>query len=483
MRKMKLSTKFLLVSGLILVLFCFATFAILFHAQSKQATEEMDHLLKNETLALSALVNSTRDGSFDFEISPAFLSQYEQHNPNGFFRFIDPSNNAGLKGSADSPVVGCDDDITNKRVTVANRNFRIQALRFRPEIDGDLKGTDHSTSRLICLVVGIDESPYQAMVTKALSSSVPLLVAMVVLLILVMLVLVRTLTRDLSILTDALATADFGATHEFPALPKANTIEVKAVVDKLVALHVQATDVYREMWLFLGRASHQLKTPVTAMQSTLEVLLRKDRTKEELATGLTDVMTAATQLGHLTKTLIASSRISYELPSQHREAVELLEFIRGQLKTFYAQAEQLGVVFKILSDLKITVNGNLFLLTEVFGNLIENAILYSPPGKNSEIIISWESDLDHVTIVISDQGPGFPNQVLKTLFEPFTRGDESLISGSGLGLFIAKKSALLLLGDIWILETGPTGSKIAVRLPLAKKSVARIESDSSSTRA
>jgi two-component system, OmpR family, sensor kinase len=470
MKEMKLSTKFLLVSGLILIIFCFASFAILFRAQKKQATEEMDHLLKNETLALSALVNTTGNGRFDFEMSPAFLLQYQQHNPNGFFRFVNPDNNAVLKESAGAPLVDCVVESANKSIEVANRNFRVGSQRFHPEIDGDKNGMEKIVSPLVCLVVGIDESPYQAMITKTLTSSVPVLIAMVVLLIIVMLILVRTLTRDLSILTNALATADFGVTHEFPKLPKANTPEVKAVVDKLAVLHLQATDVYREMWLFLGRASHQLKTPVTAMQSTLEVLLRKDRTKDELTSGLTDVMTAANQLGHLTKNLIASSRISYELPSRQREMIELCEFILGQVRTFYAQAEQLGVSIKVSSDSKIMVYGNRFLLTEIFGNLIENAILYSPHSENSEILISWESDSETVTVVISDRGPGLPNQVMKSLFEPFTRGDESLISGSGLGLFIAKRSAKLMLGDIWLLNTGPAGSKIAVLLPLSKNS-------------
>lgn len=469
MRELKLSTKFFLTSGLILILFCFASFGILFYAQTEQAAEEMDFLLRNEALALSALVSTGSDGRFEFEMSPSFSAKYPQRNSGGFFRFVSSSGDSSLKESAGAPQIGCGDETTNMSLRMAGQSVRVRSLRFRPEIDGELNATEQSISPLICLVVGINEGPYHAMVSKTLGTSVPLLIAFVVLLIIVMLVLVRTLTRDLSILTSALTSADFGLTHEFPALPKTNTREVKAVVDKLAVLHLQATDVYREMWLFLGRASHQLKTPVTAMQSTLEVLLRRDRTKDELVTGLTDVLSAATQLGHLTKNLIASSRVSYELSSQQREAIELRGFLLGQVRTFYALAEQHGVVLKTTSDSESIVHGNLFLLTEIFGNLIENAILYSPPGVKSEILISWESDSENVTIVILDHGGGLPHQVMKSLFAPFTRGDESISSGSGLGLFIAKKSARLLSGDVSILETGTTGSRIAVRLPLARK--------------
>jgi signal transduction histidine kinase len=467
LKGLSLSTKLILISGILLSFFFLASAGILYHAQSQQALDEMDLLLKNQAQALSALVNTTAKGMLDFEMNPTFGSQYSMRNQNGFFRFYDLKKNSVLKESLNAPPIDCDDATREPNQNVRQMHFRVAAYRFSPEMDGGIHPPKNLLLPQLCLVVGVDQAPYSSLVTQTLLSSIPVLVALVILLIAALLILVRRLTRDLSMLTTALETADFSATHEFPVLPLANTLEVNAVVEKLAVLHANAARVYQEMWLFLGRASHQLKTPVTAMQATLEVLLRKERTKEELLAGLVDVKLAAAQLGHLTKRLMTSSRISYEASSLEQEAIDLRDFLQTQVKAFAAQAEQREVTLHIDSVSDTFIRGNLFLLSEIFSNLIENAILYSPRGRRSEVLISWHIENNEVVTVISDQGSGLPRQVIEALFQPFIRGDESHISGSGLGLSTAKKAAQLLGGDIVIQETSAAGSKIAVRLNLA----------------
>jgi signal transduction histidine kinase len=464
MKGLKLSTKILLASGFILVVFCLVSVAILFQAQSLQATQEMDQLLKNETLALSALVNATKSGRFDFEISQLFLSQYKNRNPRGFFRFIDPNGDVVLKESSDAPLVGCNENEASKSITVSARTYRVETRRFRPEIDGELLGSQDYASPFICLIVGIDESPYKAMVIHTLVASVPVLVGIFMLLVGVMLILVRRLTRDLSNLTKSLTTADFSATHAFPVLASANTPEVKAVAEKLEDLHSQAANVYREMWLFLGRAAHQIKTPVTAMQATLDVLLRRERSKEELLAGLEDVKSAAALLAGLTKKLISSSRISYQ-ETPPKEIVDLESFFSELISLFRSQADEYGVRVILGSTTSIKVSCNRSLMSDIFGNLIENAIIYSPKGKCANVTVQWSSHGGNALIEVSDEGPGFPKEVVAALFEPFMRGDERKIAGSGLGLSIAKKSAHLLGGEIELRASTSSGSKIVVTLP------------------
>ncbi len=426
----------------------------------------MDMLLKNQSIALSALVNTTATGNLDFEMSPAFISQYSVQNPKAFFRFFDYRDNKLLKESVDAFPVGCNTYSEKSDVVIDGILFRLRSVIFSPDPDSGVERSRSTSPRRVCLVMGIDQAPYQSLVVQTLFSSIPVLVFIVILLIVALVFLVRNLTSDLSALTAALATADFGAKHEFPVLPAANTPEVKAVVANLVKLHVQAAEVYREMWLFLGRASHQLKTPVAAIQATLEVLIRRERSKEELLLGLADIKLATTQLNHLTKNLISSSRISYEESSQRRELMDLVGFISTQVRTFKAQADQLGISIVMGANSPIMVRANALLLSEIFGNLIENSILYSTNKKPSSITIACNIENRNVVVLISDQGPGFPMSVLQSLFQPFIRGDESRISGSGLGLSIAKKSAQLLLGDILIQETNSTGSKVAVILPI-----------------
>jgi signal transduction histidine kinase len=93
------------------------------------------------------------------------------------------------------------------------------------------------------------------------------------------------------------------------------------------------------MWLFLGRAAHQLKTPVAALQATLEVLLRRDRTRDELLASLEDLQLGITQMSSLTQMLIRSSRIAFE-PALENMSVDLNELLGEQLRLFRPQADR-----------------------------------------------------------------------------------------------------------------------------------------------
>lgn len=463
MKNWKLSTKILYISCVVLIFFCFSSVAILFRAQSLQATAEMDQVLKNETFGLASLINIDH-GTFDFEMSSNFLSQYQQRNPAGFFRFVDLATSQILKESIGAPKIDCMNTTSHESVKYENHEYRVSVYKFRPEVETEAEDAQVEYGPEVCLVVGVDEGPYQATVMNVLFSTIPLLAGIFILLIVVMLFLIQKLTLDLSILSKSLTAANFNATHAFPALPEANTPEVKAVVIKLADLHNQASQVYREMWLFLGRAAHQIKTPVTALQATVEVLLRKDRTKEELLSGLEDVKVATNLLSVLSKKLILSSRISYqEVPEL--EPINLHEFFTELILLFRSQAESHGIQIKLETTATTSVMGNHFLMTDIFGNLMENAIIYSRKGSHSAISLSWQSRNHQTEIKIADQGIGFPKEVLSSLFQPFIRGDERLIAGSGLGLSIAKKSVQLLRGDIKIVYSTAQGSEILVTLP------------------
>ncbi len=470
MTTFRLSTKLTLVSGALLTLFFIASAGVLFKAQSQQAFDEMDLVLRNQSQALSSFANTTENGKLDFEMNPAFSAQYSAKNQNSFYRFYDLKEDRLLNESLNAPQVDCASATVSLNQNFERSLFRVMAYRFSPDSETGAKA-DLAKPKL-CLVVGIDQAPYRLLVTKTLLSSIPVLMALVIALIAALLILVRRLTRDLSSLTTALETANFGATHEFPVLPRTTTLEVSTVIEKLSALHANAARVYREMWLFLGRASHQLKTPVTAMQATIEVLLRKERTRDELLAGLLDVQAAAAQLSDLTKNLVTSSRISYEASTLEKRAVDIRDFLRSQVTAFSAAAALRGVALKIQSDSEIWALGNSFLMSEIFGNLIENAILYSAQKGPNEVVISWSIEQKNVLVVISDQGPGLPSQVIDSLFKPFVRGDESQFSGSGLGLSTAKKAAELLGGDVVVKQTNQSGTKIVVILEVAAKACA-----------
>lgn len=467
MKNRTLSSQILIVSVFTLIVFSVASCGILFRALSNQSTREMDQLLQNEALFLSALVNSAEDEKFDFEMPSNFLNQFKQRNPYGFFRFIEPRSGEALKQSDGAPHVPCLDQSSNSNVEVNGQSYRIETSRFHPEYDREYKAPQSMSPTLtLCLVVGLNRAPYLQVLNETLFASIPIFILIMTLLVFALLMLIRGLTRDLLVLTSALTKADFGATHAFPTLPKAKTQEVKAIIDVLESLHQQVSEVYREMWLFMGRAAHQIKTPVTAMQATLDVLLRKERSKEELLSGLEDVQSAARLLIGLTRKLMLSSKISYEeIPP--KETIDLFLFFTDLIELFGSQATMRGAEIVMTEKSSLLVTGNRILMSDLFGNLLENALLYSPAGKANRVAVSWHAIDGKAAIDILDQGPGFPENILRDLFKPFVRGDERETIGSGLGLSIAKKSAKLLYGDIELAESTSNGSRMRVWLPTA----------------
>lgn len=470
MKNLRLSTKILAISIFILIVFCFASFGILFRALSNQASREMEQLLKSESLALSSLINSTLKDNFEFEMHSKFLSQYHQRNPNGFFRFFDSRDGKVLKESLGAPAIDCDLSRSHEDILVGGKTYKVEAFQFTPELDAEheIPPVGKKIGRAVCLVTGIDRAPYLKVRQETLLSSIPILVLIMVLLVVLLLVLIRGLTKDLQSLHKVLTSANFDKTYAFPTLPKANTPEVASIIAVLERLHREADQIYREMWLFMGRAAHQIKTPVTAMQATVEVLLRKERTRDELLTGLADVKSAVGHLIILTKKLMSSSRISFQEPPA-LEDIELSEFFSEQRELFRSKASERNVLLKIVEGDSLTVRGNRSLMYDVFSNLIENSIQYSVPDRESVIQIAWRRASQVALIEVSDQGPGFPPSILEDLFKPFVRGDERRVQGSGLGLSIAKKSVELMGGQIKLTETSASGSTIQVLLPTLDK--------------
>jgi signal transduction histidine kinase len=203
---------------------------------------------------------------------------------------------------------------------------------------------------------------------------------------------------------------------------------------------------------------------VAAIQATLQVTLRKDRTKEELIASMEDLGSAVDLLSSLTQKLISSTRISYQSLPQN-EPIDLQSFIADQIKIFHSRAEQRQIKIQTEPSPFTRVLASKPLLSEILGNLIENAILYS--HSEGCVSISWTQNAANAVIQIRDNGPGFPERVKASLFEPFVRGDERKTIGSGLGLSIAGKSAQLLNGSVSLQESGPSGSALRVTLPLA----------------
>lgn len=218
---------------------------------------------------------------------------------------------------------------------------------------------------------------------------------------------------------------------------------------------------------FTADASHELKTPLTAMKSEIEVSLRDKKlgstdAKKLLVSNLEEIG----KLENLSNALLELAR--YENKSEKNfEELSLTEV----LTTAYERVEKLAKAKNIefetdFQDLKVC--GDVQSLTELFVVLFDNAIKYSP--VKSKIIISSKKEMRHVEIKIKDQGAGIKKEDLPHIFDRFYRADSSrykeVAGGYGLGLAIAKSVVELHGGTISAESKEGKGSTFTVKLPI-----------------
>ncbi len=215
---------------------------------------------------------------------------------------------------------------------------------------------------------------------------------------------------------------------------------------------------------FTDNASHQLMTPLTAIKSELEFMLRKDRTKDEYSEGLYMLKDQSTRMINIVKSMLILARQN-TLRNQKQKIFNLSKMISREIIPLYK--EHKNIVFDCPEDIYCT--GSPEYISIIFYNLIDNAIKYST--GDSPINIKVEETLEWIRIVVEDHGIGISREDQKKIFERFFRSEktENLgIYGFGLGLSLVHTLVKSLDGKIEIESEVDYGTKIIVLLPIVK---------------
>jgi len=220
---------------------------------------------------------------------------------------------------------------------------------------------------------------------------------------------------------------------------------------------------------FVANISHELKTPLTAIQGFAETLLagaaddvqNRDRFLEIIRSN-------AVRLGRLTDDLLRLSQIEAgQLPMESRP-VRVSEFIDPCLETARLGAAPKGIELKADFDRDLTVNGDHNALQEILQNLLDNAVRYTlPSGK---ITVTAAARNGKIEISVSDTGIGIPKADQERIFERFYRVDAARSresGGTGLGLSVAKHLVEAQGGHIEVQSEIGRGSTFSVILPAA----------------
>jgi two-component system phosphate regulon sensor histidine kinase PhoR len=210
-----------------------------------------------------------------------------------------------------------------------------------------------------------------------------------------------------------------------------------------LAVLVDITDLRRLETVrqeFVANASHELRTPITAIVSAIETLEGPASGDAQATRTFVDIIARnARRLASLVNDLLELSQIEAEDFVADCSALSLAQVIEGSVANFKMQAEKKNIQLTHRIPRDTLVWANLKGLEHVLGNLLQNAINYCPAG--SKVVISCRRTEDGVEFAVADDGPGIAKEHLDRVFERFYRvdtGRSRSVGGTGLGLAIVR---------------------------------------------
>jgi signal transduction histidine kinase/CHASE3 domain sensor protein len=222
---------------------------------------------------------------------------------------------------------------------------------------------------------------------------------------------------------------------------------------------------------FLSIASHELRTPVTSIKGYTQ--LAKMLIKEgDLGTSEEYLDIALDQIDRMSRLileLLDVSRIETGRLEIRREAIGWAQFVRDVVHRHHTAVSDRRFHVSVPDDGK-TIIGDRDRLEQVLGNLLENAVKYSPDG--SDVTVTVEDRGDSYVTQVCDRGIGIPADELRQVFERFHRGRQvssTNYGGLGLGLYITKQIIERHGGAIWVESKEGQGTRFYFSLPLASE--------------
>jgi len=215
--------------------------------------------------------------------------------------------------------------------------------------------------------------------------------------------------------------------------------EVGALVDTLNEMIARLEKSVNKIRQFSGDVSHELRTPLTIIRGEVEVLLRKDREVSEYISTLGSVLEESHRMEKIIDDLLFLSRIEALDRAKLSQSVHLDEILTTVVESRESVIRMQGLKCEAGEIAEIRIKGNGDLLERLIGNLLDNAIRYTPSG--GRIIYSLIKAGESVLLEINDTGIGIPEVSLPQIFDRFYVVDKSRskeTGGSGLGLSIVK---------------------------------------------
>jgi two-component system OmpR family sensor kinase len=234
----------------------------------------------------------------------------------------------------------------------------------------------------------------------------------------------------------------------------------------LNGLFVRLADGFAALGRYATDASHELRTPLAVMVAELEVALRRPRTPEEWTATATTTLAELRRLTTAVEALLSLSRPPGDAP---RGRFDLAACVEEACATAAATAAAAAVTITCPPGPPIAIDGSEAMIAIAVGNLLANALRYTPAGGAITVTIARAAGA--ATITVDDTGPGVAVAERARIFEPFARGTAvarpDAPAGTGLGLAIARRIADQHGGTLIVADAPGGGARFALTVAIA----------------
>ena len=275
------------------------------------------------------------------------------------------------------------------------------------------------------------------------------------------------LVKPFNRVTQAITEVKDGFTDEPIAVP--DYIETEHIIDAFNQLLTQMKVIDDSRQEFVSNVSHELKTPLTSMKVLADSLMQQEDAPLELYQEfMQDIANEIERENKIINDLLSLVKMDKTAAQMNITAVDINELIESVLKRLRPIARLRDVEVTFESIRPVTAEIDEVKITQVFTNLVENAIKYNK--EHGWVKVLLDADHQFFTVEISDSGIGIPEADYDHIFERFYRVDKSHsreIGGTGLGLAITRNAILLPRGSVKVASTEGEGTSFTVKIPLA----------------
>lgn len=212
--------------------------------------------------------------------------------------------------------------------------------------------------------------------------------------------------------------------------------------------------------------SHELKTPISAIIGAIDTLKENRKTlSEKSKIELYDTIdTASTRLNRQVGNLLNMSRLESGILKPKLEWEEVNEMIFAVIQKLSEYLAQHEIEVKNEENLPL-IKTDMIMFEQILSNILLNAAQYTPFGTKIIIKTVFLQHSQHLQLIVSDNGKGFPKSEIPFIFDKFYRLPNSKAGGTGLGLSIVKGFVQALNGTIKLENVQPQGAKFTIELP------------------